>query len=817
MTTAVEDQRIRLTNRDFESIRGELEAIITQTRPGLQSDFNDVSLGSMLVDLNAFIGDLISFGQDSITLEVFLATARRYESALRFARSVGFIPRSAAAAEVTVQSVTLPDQVTTLGATVLAGAILTGQNGLPYELLADAIIPSGSNISRLNLFEGVSETDIFEPTSLPDQEIITENGIVADGSQEVFIGDPTVLANKWTSVDSVALEVGATETYEITFTGEGKLRITFGDGTSGKIPDDTVTVLYRTTSGVAGNAPIGSIRGNIQAELIGGAGVVSILYENSDTPATGGADRESIEELRVNIPAFIRSVDKILTLLDYDSNVPRVPGVALAFTDLSLSSFQGNTIIVNVWDEETVDFVSESIGDARRSTAQYTRFRQMPLERVNEIQDFLRARTLQTVQNTIKRPTVAQIDIYLANVTIDARFDRDAVHAGITQAVVDAFEAATGFAIRVSAIYDAIRDVPGVRFFHIDRIVFDHLSSAAATGTVTFTGGAQPTDGETVTISDGGIPVVLEFDDDASVSLGLAVAIGATSLETMANLITAINNNLQITAVLDPSSVDPKASLTQKQQGSQFNIPISETGVAIAVTGMSGGDDDLDDTVDDHRRIQSPTPDPFPPGPYVPGEPFVVGLRASGAITFAGAVQPADGDTVKIDPSLTAGDDLTFEFDSNATVAVGNILVTIGGSAAATRDNLIQAINDSGLPMTAADTTVTDPKLTVTQNVPGTAGNAATMTTTGTTPPSVSANFTGGSDTGVGPSWLDGGQNGPPYLEIEDLEIASGLSVRNFYDETFLYNNEIFYNSGLGLQVGIQAIDLRRLVFELVI
>ena len=498
MTTLAEDQRIRLTNRDFESIRLEIQTLIGQTRPGLQSDFNDVSLGAMLVDLNAFIGDLISFGQDSITLEVFLATARRYESALRFARSVGFIPRSATAAEVTVQSVTLPDQVTTLGATVLAGAILTGADGLTYELLADALIPIGSNISRLNLFEGVSETDIFEPTTLPDQEIITENGIVADGSQEVFIGDPTIVANKWTRVDSVALEVSATETYEITFTGDGKLRITFGDGSAGKIPDDTITVLYRTTSGVAGNAPISSIRGNVQAELTGGAGVVSILYENSDTPATGGTDRESIEELRVNIPAFIRSVDKIITLLDYDSNVPRVPGVALAFTDLSLSSFQGNTVIVNVWDEETVDLVSESVVDARRSAVQYTRFSQMPLERVNEIQDFLRARTLQGVHNTIKRPTVAQIDVYLGQVTIDARFDKDAVHADITQAVVDVFEAATGFAIRISAIYDAVRDVPGVRFFHIDRIMFDHLASEKATGTINFDGGAQPTDGETV-------------------------------------------------------------------------------------------------------------------------------------------------------------------------------------------------------------------------------------------------------------------------------------------------------------------------------
>jgi hypothetical protein len=689
MAGPVIEGRLAYTNRDYDTVLAELETLVRQTRPELWSDFFESNLGLALIQLNALVADMLSYGQDALGAELFLSTCRRYESALRFCNSVGYVPRSASAAEVTVQAVNFPDAITTHGATVPAGSVITNEDGYSYELLEDAVIPAGSTFSSLSLREGQSWQDSFDPSVDPGQEVTTARGIVAEDSWEVYVGTVSPV-NRWTEVSNVAFETTPTQTYETSFDGDGKLIIKFGDGSAGKIPDDTITVVYRTTNGSSGNSPVASIRGALTVNLTGG-GTVSVTYENSNSAASGGEDRESLDELRVSVPAYIASQDKLITLQDYETNIPSVPGVALAFVDIQVASYASNVLNVNVFDSEETTFTSESPVDLVRSTVDYTRYAQMSQDRANDVQTYLRARTMESVHHTILRPTVAWVDIYLGNVVYDEEYDKEEVHAAVTAAVVAAFEAAGGFSIRVSEVYNAIRDVLGVSYFYIERIVFDHLDGTAATGTVEFTGDVNPADADWITISDGEQTVTFEFDNNSSVTPGnIPVVIGASASETLENLMDAINSYLLIRASEDRSATDPTLDLIHVRTGSQYNVPITKN-VAnpVTLTGMAGGDDTLVQHIEDHRRNQEPVPDLWPPGPYVPGEPF--------------------------------------------------------------------------------------------------------------DPPS---------------PWQDGGQL--PYEEIEDPEIIKVVSARRYYDETYLYNNEIYYNAGVGGAAAVQAINLRRLVFELV-
>lgn len=60
-------------------------------------------------------------------------------------------------------------------------------------------------------------------------------------------------------------------------------------------------------------------------------------------------------------------------------------------------------------------------------------------------------------------------------------------------------------------------------------------------GSVTVTLAAQPADGNTITLSDGVLSTVFEFDSNAAVGGGnVPVAIGATATDTINNLIAAI-------------------------------------------------------------------------------------------------------------------------------------------------------------------------------------------------------------------------------------------------------------------------------------
>lgn len=685
--------RFRYTSRDYESILQELIDFVTQTRPSEQSDFFESNLGIMLMQLLALVGDDLAMGQDITGIEVFLSTCRRLESALRFARSVGYVPRSATSATVRVDGVSIPAIVVTNGATVPEGSAITGEGDVRYELLEDAVIPPGATATSLILTEGVSRTDTEDNTNQPGQEVATTQGVVADGSWHVFVGDPTNPANEWTQVEKVALELSPTETYEIFFDGEGKLHVVFGDGTAGKIPDDDITLQYRTTQGSAGNAPLNAIRGSLRVDVGGGFGTASIEYVNSAEAAAGGRDRESLAELKVNIPAFIRSLDKILTLSDYDTRLLAVSGVSLVLSDISIASFSRNIVRIHVWDQEDVTFTSESPAALRRSDSEYTRYAIVPHARVSDILAFLRTRTLVTVQNIIVRPDLAYADLYLGNVRFDPGFDPDDVHQNITDAVVGVFEASTGFAIRISDVYRAIDGAQGVESFNIERVVFEHLVLQEATGSIELV--LQPLDGDQINLNDGFTNAIFEFDNNAAVTSGaIGVTIGSTIRDTLLNLISKINQNMAIDAVEDFSATNPTTLLTHRSGGTQYNLPITlapaSASTRITVTGMSGGSDDPLSRIDDHRRIQVPIGDPFPPGAYVPGEPFVV----------------------------------------------------------------------------------------------------------------------------AGPAWQDGGQL--PYREIEDLVIESARNQLRFYDETYLYNNEIFYDAGTAVLTAVQAIVLRRLVFELV-
>jgi len=683
------EERLSYTDRDYDTVLAELETLVRQTRPELWSDFFESNLGLALIQMNALIGDMLSYGQDALGAEIFLSTCRRYESALRFCRSVGYVPRSATPAEVTVAAVDFPDVITTQGGTVPAGSSIKSGDGYTYELLADAVIPAGSTFSSLSLIEGQSWQETFDPSVDPSQAVSTSRGVVADASWDVYVGTVSPL-NKWTEVTNVAFETTPTDTYETSFDGDGKLIVKFGDGSAGKIPDDTITILYRTSNGADGNAPVASIRGSMTVNLTGG-GTVSVTYENSNSAASGGEDRESLAELRNNVPAYIASQDKLITLQDYETNIPSVPGVALSFVDILVASYASNVLNVNVFDAEEVTFTSESPVDLIRSTVDYTRYVQMSQDRANDVQAFLRTRTMESVHHTIVRPTIAWVDIYLGNVVYDQEYDKDEVHAAITAAVVGAFEGGTGFSVRVSEVYNAVRDVLGVSHFYIERMIFDHLDGTAATGTIEFTGDVNPADTDTITISDGEQTATFEFDNNSTTSPGnVPVVIGADASETLENLMDAINENLLIRASEDRSASDPTLDLIHTRTGSQYNVPMTKN-VAnpVTLTGMAGGDDTLVQHIEDHRRNQEPVPDFWPPGPYVPGEPF--------------------------DPP--------------------------------------------------------DP-------------------------------------------WEDGGQL--PYEEIEDPEIIRVVSARRYYDETYLYNNEIYYNAGVGGAAAVQAINLRRLVFELV-
>jgi hypothetical protein len=81
---------INYTNRDFNSIKNDLEQHAQIYYPDTYKDFSENSFGSFVLDAVSYVGDMLSFYLDYQVNESFLETALEYENVRRLARQYGY-------------------------------------------------------------------------------------------------------------------------------------------------------------------------------------------------------------------------------------------------------------------------------------------------------------------------------------------------------------------------------------------------------------------------------------------------------------------------------------------------------------------------------------------------------------------------------------------------------------------------------------------------------------------------------------------------------------------------------------------------------
>ena len=77
---------ISYTSRDFNSIKNDLINYAKIYYPNTYKDFNDASFGAMMIDMIAYVGDIMSFYVDYQTNETLMDTAILEESVVRIAK-----------------------------------------------------------------------------------------------------------------------------------------------------------------------------------------------------------------------------------------------------------------------------------------------------------------------------------------------------------------------------------------------------------------------------------------------------------------------------------------------------------------------------------------------------------------------------------------------------------------------------------------------------------------------------------------------------------------------------------------------------------
>ena len=83
------NQGISYNARNFVDVRSELINFVKQYYPDIFSDYNDASVGMMLIELNAAVGDMLSFHTDRMFQETQIDFAQERSSVLSMARTYG--------------------------------------------------------------------------------------------------------------------------------------------------------------------------------------------------------------------------------------------------------------------------------------------------------------------------------------------------------------------------------------------------------------------------------------------------------------------------------------------------------------------------------------------------------------------------------------------------------------------------------------------------------------------------------------------------------------------------------------------------------
>jgi len=173
-------KKIDYNARNFSDVRQQLITFIQQYYPEIFSDFNDASVGMMLLELNAAVGDMLSFHTDRLFNETQINYAQEKSSLLELARTFGLnIPGKRPSITIVDWTVTnIPKNGDTFDISyapkILKGSQALG-SGKVFELLEDCDFSSpfttGGIPNRLVL-PNISSNGVIENYTLVKREIM---------------------------------------------------------------------------------------------------------------------------------------------------------------------------------------------------------------------------------------------------------------------------------------------------------------------------------------------------------------------------------------------------------------------------------------------------------------------------------------------------------------------------------------------------------------------------------------------------------------------------------------------------------------------
>lgn len=298
---------------DFQQSKAQLKAFLKTQEQYKDYDFEGSNL-SVLLDVLAYNTYQNAFYGNMLFSEMFLDSAQLPNSVISHAKELNYLPRSIKAAKAVVTvNIYAPNNGANEFSIPKGTRFFGMRNGsqIIFTTRKPYTATRVSNSTRyeakcIDIYQGMEVTEtihigaLYEPIPITNETIDTDTLTIRSSSGGVV--------QYYNRRDTIHGALSNDAVFYIEPSTDGRYSVVFGGNKYGKNPSNAeeLAAIYAISDGAAANGVSEFTSPDIQ-----GAVVTTI------SSASGGSDRETIDEIRFNAPKMYQTQDRAVTAEDY--------------------------------------------------------------------------------------------------------------------------------------------------------------------------------------------------------------------------------------------------------------------------------------------------------------------------------------------------------------------------------------------------------------------------------------------------------------------------------------------------------------------
>jgi Baseplate J-like protein len=336
------------------------------------------------------------------------------------------------------------------------------------------LVPALNGVSTLGETIGIS-------TGAPSQSYTLFNTPVVDGSVVVYV-DEGQGPQPWTYFQRIVDALSSDIAFTLSTDANGVVTVTFGDGITGQIPTAGATI---TADYMVGGGSVGNVAANTLTQLQ--QGPLNVTTVTNPAAASGGADVETIDHIRIHAPLSITAINRAVTLDDYAALILNVPQIAKA----SAMSTAYNA--VNLYIHPAGDFFGFGNNATTTVAALNAAVGALATQITNSnYTGYLDDKKMVTTSVVVIPPQYNNNGVmstgYVpcnvsATVQVLPQYQAVSVQSAVTAAIDNLFLFAVvdfGYRVTLSSVYHAIMNVEGVDYVNVTALYRNEMAVGAA-------------------------------------------------------------------------------------------------------------------------------------------------------------------------------------------------------------------------------------------------------------------------------------------------------------------------------------------------